>query len=199
MVAHEERVNQKRNGLIFGNFKSGFTLIELIIVIAIIGILMAVITPGINRLRPGKERILFVSKLNMLMRFAWQNAISQRTTHQVEFDFDKKLVTLAMETGNFKEGKPEYAPIKGAYIPSTLKIPRSVDIKNFIIEETDEMARSSKRAGAWFFIVPQGLAQAVTINFTDNKEKTGAGKPRQFGLVLNPFSVQFKLYDNFQK
>ena len=51
----------------------------------------------------------------------------------------------------------------------------------------------------WFFIIPDGLTQEVTINFVDYDDMLPNGDARQFGLVLNPFSAQFKLYDTFKQ
>jgi hypothetical protein len=50
----------------------------------------------------------------------------------------------------------------------------------------------------WFFLVPEGLAQQVTINMIDTVD-TFDDKPRHIGLVLNPFLMQFKVYDAFAK
>jgi hypothetical protein len=38
----------------------------------------------------------------------------------------------------------------------------------------------------------------VIINFLDTKD-TKDDAPRRVGLVLNPFTAQFKIYDAFQK
>lgn len=184
-----------------GNNK-GFTLLELLVVLAIAGILMAVVVPNFQNMLPGKERKLFIVKLNGLMRLAWQRALVERKTQKIAFDFDKRLIWLESATGAIKDGSPEFARAKGSYIPTSLKIPKVLDIKNFIIEGFDEMSRyggGRKTTESWFFVIPDGLAQAVTINFLDMGNRNGAGKPRQFGLVLNPFNAQFKVYDSFQK
>jgi len=47
--------------------------------------------------------------------------------------------------------------------------------------------------------MPDGLSQDVIINFIDSQDPLPDGKMRQIGLVLNPFTVQFKEYDSFQK
>ena len=41
-----------------------------------------------------------------------------------------------------KDGKQEYSRIKGAYINSSLKIPKNIEIINFIIEGFDEMSQA---------------------------------------------------------
>lgn len=185
-----------------GKSKSGFTIVELMVVIAIIGVLATIIVPGVAKLmRPRRERELFINRLNALTRYAWQHALIERKVHRISFDFGKKQIWVAMATDVIKDGTPEFARVKGAYINTTIPIPPQIQIKNFIIEGYDEMGRSAslKTQESWFFVMPDGLTQTVTINFLDTKQLNAAGKPRHFGLVLNPFNAQFKVYDNFQK
>lgn len=180
----------------------GFTLLEILVVLAIIGVLMAVVVPNFRNLLPGRERKLFVAKLNGLTRIAWQRALVERKTQKISFDFDKRLIWLESATGAVKDGTPEFAKAKGGYIPTALKIPKVIDIKNFIIEGFDEIGRygaGRKTTESWFYIIPDGMAQSVTINFLDTGNLNAAGKPRQFGLVLNPFNAQFRGYNAFQK
>jgi prepilin-type N-terminal cleavage/methylation domain-containing protein len=180
---------------------NGFTLIEILIAIVIMGIMLAVVVPNFRRLFPAREREQFVNALSALTRYAWQHALIERKNHKVIFDFTEKKVWIEMATGTTKSGQAEFGPLKRAYVATSLVIPKSIEIKNFIIEGYDEISRyggGSKAAQSWFFITPDGLTQTVTINFVSNKE-TAAGRPRQFGLVLNPFNAQFKVYDSFQK
>ena len=76
--------------------------------------------------------------------------------------------------------------------------PDSIIIKQLLIEGFDEMKRftGGKTETVWFYIVPDGMVQAVTINFLD-KEQMIDGKPKPVGLVLNPFTAEFKVYHAF--
>lgn len=181
---------------------NGFTLFEILIVLAIMGIMMSVMVPNLRRLFPGRERKMFIEKLNGLTRIAWQRALVERKTQKIVFDFGKRYIWLESATGAIKDGQQEFMRSKTAYVLTQLKIPKSIEIKNFIIEGFDEMGRygsGRKTTESWFYLIPDGLAQSVTINFLDFGTLTASGKPRQYGLVLNPFSAQFKVYDGFQK
>ncbi len=174
------------------------------VAIAIIALLATITIPNLWRMQPSYERKEFIAALNALTLYGKQNAITNYKLHQVSVDFDKKQIELLYDTGE-KDTKGEiaYKPVASGYLNSVIPIPESLDIQNFYIDGTgfDEMAKfKGRKTGAvWFYIVPEGLAQEVVINLLDTKNTLYNGKPRQVGLVLNPFTAQFKEYDSFQK
>lgn len=196
------KVLLKVSGSVFGKSKHGFTLIELMITIAIVAILSAVVIPNMTRSRIGYERKSFIAELNALLKYAQSHAIITYTNQQIVLDLKNHIMELREQTDK-KDPKGEilYKKVPGAYVNTTVKIPENIDVKNFIIEGFDEMGRSvTKKTGeVWFFIVPEGMAQEVTMNFVDRNDRLYNDKPRPIGLVLNPFTAQFKEYDSFQK
>lgn len=174
---------------------TGFTLLEILIVIAIIGS-MSVLIPNLGQRKPRYAREQFIARLNSLCQFAWQQALSTHKLHAVEFDLNKHHVSVQRDTGTRDEkGFPKTEQVKGPR--SKFDYPANLEIKQFIIEHHDEIKRAesgSKTSQVFFYIIPEGLAQEVTINFVDKKDKA-----RTVGLVLNPFTAQFKKYDTFQK
>ncbi|MES2212140.1 MAG: prepilin-type N-terminal cleavage/methylation domain-containing protein [Pseudomonadota bacterium] len=64
--------------------KRGFSLIEMVIVMVVIGTLSAIVSPMLNT--QGMDNIYFKDQTLGLMRFAHQIALSSRTTVQVRTD-----------------------------------------------------------------------------------------------------------------
>jgi len=183
------------------NNKPGFGLLEVIIAIAILGLAMAAVVPAYQRRQPKYEREQFLARLNGLAQFARKSAIMTTKIHKVSFDFAKREAWVEAATGQkSKEGEAEFAPIKSTSVRARINWSEQFSFKNFFIEGFDEMSRFSGRATheVWFFVMPEGLAQEVVANVLDTKDRIEK-KPRQIGLVLNPFNAQFKIYDAFQK
>lgn len=201
---HQVKADQKRKLSVFGKLSNrpGFSLLEILIAVAIVGIFAAVAIPNFGRMMPYYQREQFIAQLNGLVQCAWQQALTTRSVCKVDFNIKNREVALLLQKlgEQDKNGDPVFAPIKTAYLKTTIRIPEQIDIKQFFIEGFDEMTRSSTKnsTNAWFFVVPDGLTQLVTINLVDTKDLFD-NKPRQIGLVLNPFHAQFAVYDSFQK
>ena len=181
--------------LVLGSDRKGFTLIEMLIVLGILGLILSVGVPQIGNLFPGSSRKTFFSELNKLIAYAWQNAIREQKTQKVIFDLEKNVVSVEAATDQKDvKGQEIFQKPKAFYFSTEINWPESLQVRNFYIEGTD-MAKYKKM---WFFIVPDGLSQSIVINLVDLQDEID-GKPAQFGLVLNPFQPEFKIYDIFQK
>lgn len=183
------------------NNKSGFSLLELLVAIAIIGLLSAVIVPNLQRTTPRYEREAFIARFNSLVQYGWLNALLTHKVQRITVDIGKKNISLVESTDERdRSGELIFKPIPDAVEDTEIAIPDQIQIKQFFIEGFDMMAKfaRSKTAKTWFYIVPEGMAQNVVVNFLDTQDLRD-DQPRQVALVLNPFTALFKTYDTFQK
>ena len=175
--------------------RSGFSLLELVVVITILAIVAVAVTP----LFRGRESQLrtkdFVAKLNLLMQTSWQQALTSGKVQKVHCYLKNKKIELEEQ----KEiGSKDFVPLVHEFMETSLEIPQNFFFKNFYIDGADEM-RKGKQERVWFYIAPSGVAQNVIINIIDQNDDLDKNESQQFGLVLNPFSAQFEYYDAFQK
>jgi len=178
----------------------GFTLIELLAAIAIIGLLAAIIVPNIGKRSPKESRAKTLAKLNGMVQLAWRNAIVTNKIHSIKFNLKDGAISVEIATGKYKKGEPTFKPLDRSYISTEMAWPNNLEVKQFIIEGKDEIKiRGRTDISSWFYIMPDGLAQDVIVNFIDTKDLQPDEQPKTFGLVLNPFNAQFKVYDTFQK
>lgn len=181
---------------------SGFGLLEIMVAIGLIGMVMAAIVPNYQRRIPRAQRENFINSLDNLAQFARQHALRTQKIHKVFFDITNRRAWIEQQAAvKDSKGEPVFVPVKSASIRAVCNWEPHFVFQNFIIEGVDELSaygggRSTQEV--WFFIVPDGLAQEVIINIADTKD-TVKGKSRQIGLVLNPFTAQYKVYDAYQK
>lgn len=181
---------------------SGFSFLELIVVLAIIGILGTMVAPALLSLRSGNDRRVFTSSLQVLTRRAWHEALSSHQLHRIRFDLKKHVVIAERITGaKDRAGEDVWQPLSDEYVPSHFDIPAREQIKGVWVDGTDLLhARGETMTENWFFLFPDGTSQQVTIHIFDSGESTEStpGGSR-FSLVLNPLTVRFTEYPTFQK
>jgi len=160
----------------------GFTLIELLIALFILGILFAV---GIPRLaRTGATALdTFLVKFNGLVQDAVQRAAAENKVSKILFNFRAKPVAVQLRM------------ITDDKVVKAIEMPQNLEIEELFINRKNEPGRDE----AWFFINPDGTSQEVIINLIDTEKKERYPEAGNYALILNPFTVQFKLYDEFTR
>lgn len=178
-------------------------MIEILLVVLILGILISIGLPALKLRQPHQEREQFLAQLNTLLSVGWRQAVTTGKPTKIVFTLhQKKDGTISVEelTGQKdRTGNPISTPTKATN--ARMRLPVRYRLRNFFIERFDELKRYAgerREFTTWFFIMPNGLAQEVIINLEDMGDKYG-NKGRPVGLVLNPFTAQFKIYNEFQK
>lgn len=177
--------------------KPGFTFIEIIIVLVIIGILSSIVIPNLQQRRSGYERRQFISNVAALVRRAWQEAIETQRLHRLTFYIDKRTVQISAAAKAGKEEK--FENLSSSFIPASYTWGSTLTIKDFFIDGTDAINQPGLRIQEiWFFVFPDGTVQDVIINLFDTSDRTESEAGSRFSLILNPFTTQFSVYETFQ-
>lgn len=160
--------------------KKGFTLIEIIVALLILGIMLTVGLPRLNR--AGATIIDdFLVKLNTLVQEGAQRATTESVVYKITFNFKAKPAVVELSAANKQV--------------TAIIIPEVISVDELYINRKLERGREE----AWFFITPDGISQEVIINIIDTQRQETELTNSSFSFVLNPFTVQFKLYDFFQR
>ena len=162
--------------------------------------MLAITIPNLLKRKPLYEQKAFVASLNAFMAEAWQRGLTTQKIQKIVFDIPQRTVLLEQETNQQDpQGGAQFSPVVVQYAPAAPSWPQSFEIQQFFVQGADELAsRTSTKHTVWFFVLPGGLAQEVIINMVDTKNQTDLDEGKKIGLVLNPFTVQFKTYDEFQ-
>jgi prepilin-type N-terminal cleavage/methylation domain-containing protein len=170
----------------------GFSLLELLVVMMLLGIMATVSVRVFQSVRPGYARRAFVAKVNSLLITAVRSALMTQRVQRLLFDLEHN--TLYVQESSAKDDQKEnFQDIAVEYVDTRYTWPETITLQQFFIGKKDEMA-GKKTTKVWLYIMPDGTAQDVTINAVDT-----ADKQKQIGLVINPFTAQLSMYDTFQK
>lgn len=152
----------------------------------------SVLAPRLAPRTARAERENFVSQLNSVLRAALTQAIITQNLYQIYWNLETRVIEIRKHTGAYdRAGDPICKPIQIPYGAQNVTIPERFIVKQFSIEGINELAGSRSIKEVWFYIVPDGIAQQVTVVFIDTHEDVTDAE-KKLTLVLNPFTVQYE-------
>ena len=178
--------------------KSGFSLIELMIVFVLIAMLGAFVVPNIFKTKPGVEQKQFLSSLETMLKHTVVRAILEQQIHQIYFDIKHEIIQVrirdekSIETSQHKQ----FTEVKDAEFQTHIPFLKDFKIKNFLINGTDEVLPGAALEDVLFYIMPDGTSQPVIVNIVH--ESDDAVQDVKFSFVINPFYARMSVYETFQ-
>lgn len=192
----------KTTGSVSGNSKPGFGLLEILIALAILGALASIAVPNYMQQQASYERKKFVTSLNALMSEVFQQTLINEKIERVKFDFKKRSITMEQEDDRYDEdGNKLFKPVLLHYVDTKYRWPETFEFKQFFVKRQDEIAVRGVHGDTnevWFYVMPSGMAQEVIINILDTQDEAVHKDGTEMSLVLNPFTLQFREYHDFQ-
>ncbi len=186
----------------FTHSKPGFSLLELMIALMIIGIVGMVVAPNFSNRVPRYQRTEFVDKLNAIVHQAVVSALETGHVHKVIFNLDKRTISVHEKTEQVDgDGKDLFNPIVLHAVGKGYAWPEHFSFKQFFVQGVDEIAQhmaGNILEDIWFFIVPEGMAQEVIINIVDTHDTGRSLDGHELSLVLNPLRVHFEEHEQFR-
>ena len=112
----------------------GFSLIEVIVVLLIIGLTIALVTPSLSRFSSTVELKASAKKISAILRYYRSEAINQGKVYQIFFDSDLNEVRVQPAASTEEKGESEKKGENDAQ--KTYALPKGVHIKEVKVELT---------------------------------------------------------------
>jgi len=192
----------KQNGFVH-NAVSGFSILELIVGIAIVGVLLTVVVPAFKNQNPQARRDIFYENMNALTREALIRALETGHPHRIVCNLAKKTVFLEEKKDEVtRDGEAVYERVQPRIGNVGEHIPITYEFQNFYVEGVDEIAKhgvGTQTEDVWFFVLPEGMCQEVLVNIIDLSQSKDGIPGFPFSLFLNPYQVQFEMTNELQR
>src|SRR3989344_5615941 len=178
--------------------RSGYSFIEIMAVVLILALLMTVAVPRFSTRNATAERRAFGAHLNAMLNEALLCALKTGRVQRIYWDFKARTVCIEQSSDHVGlDGKIAFSPVKLTYMSSKMMWPAKFEFRECIVQGIDQFAERGveNTNDAWFFVAPNGYAQEVTITIIDTSTADRDFEGVPFMLVMNPFTVQFKMYE----
>ncbi|MGZ6250584.1 MAG: prepilin-type N-terminal cleavage/methylation domain-containing protein [Candidatus Chromulinivorax sp.] len=180
--------------------QQGFSLIELAIVLALLGLLGAFMVPNLFKTQLGAERKEFLASFQALIKDAVLRSIVENKVHQIYLDIAHETIQLRMyDEKSIEHNKhKQFKLVQDQYYKTQIPFLKHFSIKNFFINGVEEIRPGTKMEDVFFYIMPDGTSQAITINIMDEYED-GISADVPMSIVISPFYARMQTYETFQQ
>ncbi len=147
--------------------QAAFTLFEMMVVIALIGVIAAILIPRITNRKPNTEWLSVTREINNLLFFARQEAIAQHQIQRLVFNGKQTPHVIFIEHEAVDSKNPEhkhFKPLVSTYAKTRYELPDSITISGVLQGKRDLFAENNSQG--YCYIVPDGLVQESWIRLT---------------------------------
>lgn len=177
----------------------GYSLLELMIVLAIIGLLGAFAVPNLFKTKQGAERKEFIASFQVMLKDCVLRSIVQNKMHQIYIDIEHEVIQIrefdasSIETNQHQKFKK----VEDFGYLTEIRFLKRFVIHNFFINGIDEVTPGNAMLNVSFYIMQDGTSQAIVVNFVD-QDIDGVVPDIQFSCVINPFYARLSVHETFQ-
>ena len=170
----------------------GFSLIEMMVVLALIGLLISMVAPRFSRRSPSSDWKVIISELNNFTQFARQESVAEQVVFRLNFLRGKNkapdCVVIEHWVGVDKKGNQEFAQVSSPYMKTRYEFAENVRVKAVYLGKQELYIENGQ---AFCFVVPEGLVQDVYIQLVRTEE----GKEDFVTLKMRSFEGAFELIE----
>ncbi len=174
-----------------------FTLVEIMIVVAIIGIMAGIILPRMTKQKPSSKWTHILDELNSAVYFARQQAISNQQNFRLAIlalrNEDHKVVVEMEVDDPEKKGQTKFIRAESEYFDPEYVLPEIVKIHAVYQGKTEILEENKGKA--YCYVIPDGLVQELLIHI----RRLYAGKESKMTFKVEPFFGRFTLHDGYVK
>lgn len=117
-----------------GKGEGGFTLLELLIVMALIGLLTGMIVPKFSGTLLTLQTKSAVNKISAILRYARNQAVAKQQRHTVTFNLSAQSVTLTVSDSSAQTSQVQ--PEKVYKLPDKVSLYQGINIQGEVRTET---------------------------------------------------------------
>ncbi len=171
----------------------GFTLIEMMAVLALIAVIISMAVPRLSRRSPSSNWPNILDELNNLAQFARQESIAEQVVFRLSFTRGKNktsdtVVVEHQSKNDERKGMIEFAHASSPYRKTQYSFAESVQIRAMYLGKKEIFQENNQ---AFCYVVPDGLIQDVYIQLIRIEDK----KEEAITLKMQPFYGQFELIE----